>query len=161
MTNAVLPLMRARGTGLVVTMGSTGGVASLPFAGYYCATKHALEAYSEALRLEVEPFGVRATLIAPGPVSTPAGDTAMRPDRPLEAYAPGRERATADFVRAIRGGMDPVKVAEVIARVIEAPNPKPRYTVGAQSWAVTLMRSVLPSRAFEAGVRGMVRDDRG
>jgi NAD(P)-dependent dehydrogenase (short-subunit alcohol dehydrogenase family) len=161
MTNAALPLMRARGAGLVVTMGSTGGVASVPFAGYSCATKHALEAYSEALRLEVEPFGVHATLIAPGPVSTPAGDTAMRPDRPLEAYAPGRERATADYVRAIRGGMDPGKVAEVIARVIETPNPKPRYTVGARSWAVTFLQSVLPSWAFEAGVRRIVPNDRG
>lgn len=161
MTNAVLPLMRSRGTGLVVTMGSTGGVASIPFAGFYCATKHALEAYSQALRLEVEPFGVRVTLIAPGPVSTPAGDTAMRADRTLDAYAPDRERASGEFVRAIRNGMDPGKVAETIAKVIEADRPKPRYIVGAQSWAVTLLRGVLPSRAFEAGVRRMIPNDRG
>lgn len=161
MTNAVLPLMRARGTGLIITMGSTGGVASLPFAGYYCATKHALEAYSEALRLEVEPFGIRATLVAPGPVSTPAGDTAMRADRPLDAYAPDWDRATDEFVRGIRNGMDPGKVAETIRKVIETPHPRPRYMVGALSRAVTLLRSILPSRVFEAGVRRVVPNDRG
>ena len=112
-------------------------------------------------RLEVEPFGIRATLIAPGPVSTPAGDSAMRADRPLEAYSPHRGRATDEFVRAIRNGMDPGNVAETIRKVIETPRPGPRYTVGTQSWAVTLLKSLLPSRAFEAGVRRIVPNDRG
>jgi short-subunit dehydrogenase len=155
-TNAVLPLMRARGRGRVLVMSSSGGEATVPFAGYYCATKHALEAYAAALRLELRSLGITAAVIAPGPVSTPAGDTALRADRPLDAYAPAREAATAGYVRAIRGGMDPDRVAEAILHVVRARRPKPRYLIGAQSRAVSLLRRVLPRGLFETGVRRVV-----
>ena len=155
-TNAVLPLMRARGAGKVLVMSSSGGEATVPFAGYYCATKHALEAYAEALRLELRSLGVTAAVVAPGPVSTPAGDTALRADRPLAAYEPTRSAATAEYVRAIRTGMDPDRVAETILQVVRARRPKPRYLVGAQSRAVSLLRRVLPRGLFETGVRRVV-----
>jgi NAD(P)-dependent dehydrogenase (short-subunit alcohol dehydrogenase family) len=153
MTNAVLPLMRARHAGRIVNMSSSGGVSSVPFAGYYCATKHALEAYTEALRLELEPFGVQAVVIAPGPVSTTAGDTALRPDRPLPEYADRRRKADAKYTAGIRGGMDPSRVAAAVLSVLRTGSPKPRYRVGGSSIAVSLLRSVLPGRLFEAGVK--------
>jgi NAD(P)-dependent dehydrogenase (short-subunit alcohol dehydrogenase family) len=90
MTNGVLPRMRVAQTGRILFLSSAGGVVSVPYAGYYCATKHALEAYVESLRLEVEEFGIQAALIAPGTVSTPAGDKAIQPDHPLAAYSPKR-----------------------------------------------------------------------
>jgi NAD(P)-dependent dehydrogenase (short-subunit alcohol dehydrogenase family) len=130
MTNAVLPMMRARQQGCVIVLSSAGGVASVPFSGYYCATKHALEAYSEALRLELEPFHIRVTTVAPGTVST----------------------------RAIRKGMPPERVAKTILRIIRSPNLKPRYTVGAQSAAVSAMKSWLPAQMFEAGVKSTVAE---
>lgn len=70
MTNAVLPTMRARQQGCVILLSSAGGVASVPFSGYYCATKHALEAYSEALRLELEPFHIRVAINWGGLISS-------------------------------------------------------------------------------------------
>ena len=82
--------MRARRQGRILLLSSAGGVASVPFSGYYCATKHALEAYGEALRLELEPFRIRVAIVAPGTVSTAAGDKAMRPDKQIADYEPIR-----------------------------------------------------------------------
>lgn len=157
MTTAVLPGMRGRRAGRILNMSSSGGVAAVPFAGYYCATKHALEAYTAALRHEVRPFGITAAVVAPGPVNTPAPGKALRPDRPLDAYAPARLKAAADYARAIHHGMDPERVARAVLRVLRAGRPKPRYVVGGQSRIVSLLRRVLPDRLFEAGVRQAVR----
>lgn len=157
MTNAVLPMMRERGKGCIILMSSAGGVASVPFASYYCATKHALEAYGEALRIELERFHIKVAIVAPGTVSTPAGDKAIQPDRPHAAYAVHREKTAEDYVQAIRDGMNPDRVAETILRIVRSPSPNPRYAVGTQSVAVSAMKSWLPARMFEAGVRRTMR----
>ena len=68
--------MRSRGRGRIVTIGSMNGRFTWPGTGYYCATKHALEAISDALRHEVRPFGIDVVLIEPGFVKTPLGETA-------------------------------------------------------------------------------------
>jgi NAD(P)-dependent dehydrogenase (short-subunit alcohol dehydrogenase family) len=153
MTSAVLPLMRARKAGTVINMSSSGGVAALPFAALYCATKFALEGYTEALRHELRPFNVAAVIVAPGPVSTPAGDKAMRAARHIPEYADRRRKADDLAVRGIRGGMDPRRVARTILRVLSAGWPSPRYTVGLQSRATNLAHGLLPPGAFEAAVR--------
>jgi short-subunit dehydrogenase len=150
MTTAVLPHMRSRRSGRIITMSSSGGLASLPFAGIYCATKFALEAYTAALYHEVRPFGIAASAVAPGPVSTSAGDTAMRAERVIEEYSPRRQRVDAIGVRHIRNGIDPARVARTILRVIRARKPRPRYSVGMQARATSLGRRLLPPLAFEA-----------
>jgi len=157
MTNAVLPMMRRRRQGCILLLSSAGGVASVPFSGYYCATKHALEAYGEALRLELAPFGIHVATVAPGTVSTLAGDKAMQPDRPIADYEPARTKIAEKYVRAIHKGMSPDKVAATILRIIRSPNPRPRYTVGAQSAAVSAMKSWLPASLFEAGVKSVTK----
>jgi short-subunit dehydrogenase len=156
MTNAVLPMMRARKQGRILFLSSAGGIATVPFSGYYCATKHALEAYSEALRLELEPFHIQVATVAPGTVSTAAGDKAMQPDQPFAEYAVLRKKTTAKYVQAIRKGMSPERAAETIVRILRSRNPKPRYTVGVQSAAVSAMKGWLPARLFEAGVKNSV-----
>lgn len=161
MTNAVLPTMRAQRAGKILFLSSAGGVASVPYAGYYCATKHAIEAYAEALRLEIESFGLSAVIIAPGTVSTTAGDKALQPDRPLPAYSAAREKTAEQFVKAIRDGMDPSVVADKILEVLRAKHPQARYTVGLQSWGVSLMKAVLPAGVLEAGVRRTMQQPSG
>jgi short-subunit dehydrogenase len=158
MTNAVLPMMRARRHGRILLLSSAGGVASVPFSAYYCATKHALEAYGEALRLELEPFQIQVAIVAPGTVSTAAGDKAMQPDRPIADYEPVRKKTTDKYVQAIHRGMPPERVAKAILRIIRSRSPKPRYTVGAQSAAVSAMKSWLPAQVFEAGVKRTMSD---
>ncbi|WP_439621619.1 SDR family NAD(P)-dependent oxidoreductase [Gemmata sp.] len=156
-TNAALPLMRARRGGKIINMSSSGGVAAIPFAAYYCATKFALEAYSEALRNELLPLGIAVSVVGPGPVSTTAGDKAARAAHPVADYEPARSRAAADFVEAIRNGMDPGRVAETILDLVRSDPPGPRYPVGGQARAVGLLRRLLPVRAFQALVRWVVR----
>jgi short-subunit dehydrogenase len=153
MTSAVLPLMRARRSGTIINMSSSGGVASVPFAGLYCATKHALEAYTAALRHELRPLGVAATVVAPGPVSTPAGDSAARAAAAVPDYADRRARADDLYTRAIRSGMDPGRVARTILRVVRTGRPRPRYPVGLQARATGAARGLLPPSGFEAAVK--------
>jgi short-subunit dehydrogenase len=153
MTSAVLPFMRARGSGTIINMSSSGGVASIPFAGLYCATKHALEAYTSALRQELRPLGLWATAVAPGPVSTPAGDSAARASKAITEYADRRAHADAMYTDAIRQGMDPIHVARTILRIIGLKQPRPRYPVGLQSRVTTAARRLMPPSAFEAAVR--------
>lgn len=156
MTNAVLPYMRRRRAGLILVMSSLAGEAAVPFAPYYVATKQALEGYTQALRQELQPLGIAATLVAPGLVSTPGGDRAMRGDRPIADYDPARGRAVDWYVRAIRHGMDPQRVAYTILRIVQTPRPQARYTVGAQSRAVSLLRRVLPPETMPATVRSVL-----
>jgi NAD(P)-dependent dehydrogenase (short-subunit alcohol dehydrogenase family) len=156
MTNAVLPYMRAQRAGRILVMSSLAGEAAVPFAPYYVATKQALEGYTQALRQELKPLGIAATIVAPGLVGTPAGDTAMRGDRPIEAYQPARGRAVDGYAWAIRHGMDPQRVAQAILRILQTPRPRARYTVGAQSVTVSLLRRVLPPEVFPAAMRRLL-----
>ncbi|VTS00533.1 short-chain dehydrogenase : Short-chain dehydrogenase/reductase SDR OS=Truepera radiovictrix (strain DSM 17093 / CIP 108686 / LMG 22925 / RQ-24) GN=Trad_0976 PE=3 SV=1: adh_short [Gemmata massiliana] len=153
MTNTVLPFMRERKAGTVINMSSSGGVAALPFAALYCATKFALEGYTEAIRHELRPFNVAAVIVAPGPVSTPAGEKAMRAEKHIPEYADRRKKADELSLKGIRGGMDPKKVAETILKVVKADWPSPRYTIGMQSRATNLAHGLLPPSTFEAAVR--------
>jgi NAD(P)-dependent dehydrogenase (short-subunit alcohol dehydrogenase family) len=156
-TSAVLPLMRARQSGTIINMSSSGGIASVPFAGLYCATKHALEAYTAALRHELWPLGVTATIVAPGPVSTPAGDSAARAAATVADYAERRARADNLYTRAIRAGMDPVRVARTILRVVQSRKPRPRYPVGLQARMTGAARALLPPFGFESVLRFILR----
>jgi short-subunit dehydrogenase len=152
MTSAVLPLMRARRSGTIINMSSSGGIASVPFAGLYCATKHALEAYTAALRHELRPLGVAATVVAPGPVCTPAGDSAARATATIPDYADRRAQADDMYTRAIRTGMDSVRVARTILRIVRTRKPRPRYPVGLQARMTGAARALLPPSGFEAAV---------
>jgi NAD(P)-dependent dehydrogenase (short-subunit alcohol dehydrogenase family) len=152
-TNAVLPLMRARGSGKIINMSSSGGIAAIPFAAFYCATKFALEGYTEALRHELRPLGIAATVVAPGPVSTPAGDRAMRAEKVIGDYADRRGKADEMFTRSIRDGMDPGRVADAILRVVRSKWPRGRYAVGFQALATGAARRLMPRSGFEAAVR--------
>ena len=157
MTNAVLPLMRARKAGRIVNMSSAGGVASIPFGAYYCATKHALEGYSEGLRNELLPLGIRVSVVGPGAVSTPAGDKAPKSAHPIADYEPARSKAIDLYIRGIRDGMDPDRVAEAVLGILRSASPAPRYPVGMQAAGTSLMRRLLPTRAFQALTRWALR----
>lgn len=153
MTNAALPVMRSQCDGCLVLLSSAGGIASAPFSSYYCATKHALEAYGEALRLELERFRIRVAVVAPGTVSTQAGEKVMQPDRPIPDYERVRKESAARYVEAIRKGMPPERVAETILGIVRSWSPKPRYPVGFQSRMLSTLKNWLPARLFEAGTK--------
>jgi NAD(P)-dependent dehydrogenase (short-subunit alcohol dehydrogenase family) len=123
-TQAVLPVLRAQGSGHVVQVSSSSGVAAWPGLGGYSASKWALEGLSESLAQEVAGFGIRVTLVEPGPV-----DTAWRGEGARAAQLPAY-----DALRAASwhppGSSSPADVARVVLAVVDADEPPLRILVG-------------------------------
>jgi NAD(P)-dependent dehydrogenase (short-subunit alcohol dehydrogenase family) len=132
----VLPHMRNQRAGRVLNLTSIGGLIAIGGFGAYCASKFALEAWSEALDDEVSSLGIRVTLVEPGNFRTEfAGDANMRPRTPLEAY-----RAVIGPVEDFLYGQnsrqpgDPTKAAEAMIAVVEDPAPPRRLVLGADAY---------------------------
>ncbi|MCX6462456.1 MAG: SDR family NAD(P)-dependent oxidoreductase [Pseudonocardiales bacterium] len=130
---AVLPGMRARGGGWIVTMSSVAGLVSAPGFGYYAAAKFAVEGLSEALRSEVEPFGVRVLLVEPGAFRTKAfaGFRDEAVDETVDAYVPMIEGVKAAFVEQDgQQAGDPVRGVQAVISAMNAPVPPQRIVLG-------------------------------
>ncbi len=154
-TSAVLPTMRAQGSGRIVNVGSISGITGVPFHGVYAASKHALAGYSEALRHEVAPFGISVSLVEPEAHRT--GIAMSRPARQLALYDEGRDGVEAIIRGQIERGNSPIHVAETIARIASTARPKFRHGVGKKATLLYFARRVLPPRLFESLVRRELR----
>jgi NAD(P)-dependent dehydrogenase (short-subunit alcohol dehydrogenase family) len=135
MTLAVLPAMRAQKSGHILQLTSIGGLVSIGGFGPYCASKFALEGWSEALRDELRPLGVRVTIVEPGAFRTEfAGAVNMRPERRLDAYRPVIEPLEG-YLYGGDGKQpgDPVKAAEAMIAVVESDEPPLRLVLGADA----------------------------
>ena len=131
LTKAVLPHMRERGSGAIVQISSMGGQLSPPGFGAYCSAKFALEAMSESLATEVEPYGVRVLIVEPGSFRTGFGGGRMHfsPDSGLYAETAGQNRAFIDGVDGTQPG-DPRKAAAAIVSALDAPDAPLRLALG-------------------------------
>ena len=161
-TQAVLPAMRKQQRGRIINVSSVAGKLGIPFAAPYCASKHAIEAMSDALRVEVAPFGIHVVLIEPGPIESRFGDRARSGVAPLLSRpGPYRELYTlaerAMDVEFQRGKLPAEAVASVIAGAIESGRPRPRYPVGSLARAFIVLRRVLPDRWLDAQMRRTLR----
>lgn len=107
MVKAVLPAMRQARAGKIITIGSLAGITAIPFGAFYTASKFALEGYTEALWHELRPFGIHVTLIEPGFIATPIGESTQIAAAPLAAYNGVRQRATAALGRHVERGLVP------------------------------------------------------
>jgi NAD(P)-dependent dehydrogenase (short-subunit alcohol dehydrogenase family) len=146
----VLPQMRAQGSGLIVNIGSLGGLCGLPFQAAYSASKFGLEGLTEALRLEVRPFGIRVVIIEPGNIDTEATARGPRTTARTAAYNEHLKRAEEAMIRGERDGAKPEAVAQLLGRILRTPRPRVRYTVGpVPERAAASIKRVLPSRLFE------------
>jgi NAD(P)-dependent dehydrogenase (short-subunit alcohol dehydrogenase family) len=152
-TSAVLPAMRAQRAGRIVFVSSLAGILPTPFMGFYSASKHALEGYSESLDHEVRTMGIRSLLVEPGFMKTRIGESATRASRLLDDYAPARSRAATRVAESVRCGEDPSAVADVVARALSAPRPRLRYPVGNGAALLATLRSVMPEAVFDRSVR--------
>lgn len=148
-TQALLPALRA-GRGRVVNVSSVSGRIAAPFLGLYAASKFALEALSDALRVEVRPWGIAVVLVEPGPVATPIwakGERQAFADRdglPDSPYAAAVPAVRAAFRRAARGGAPPERIAETIHLALTARRPKSRYLVARNPLAFALLHRLAP-----------------
>lgn len=159
----VLPAMRARGDGRIVNVSSVAGRLSTPLMGWYCASKHALEAVTDALRVEVEPDGVRVVLVEPGMFGTDIWSAAQAgglPDPTTPRYAAAYARSAALSSRADRLP-DPVWVARTIRLALANPVPLARYVVGVDAVGGLVAQTLLPTtvtdyvKAVGTGLRSL------
>lgn len=148
---AVLPFMRKQNSGLIINVTSIAGYMGLPYRAIYSASKGALELVTEAYRMEVAPFGIHMTSMAPGDFATniAAGryHAPVQPDSPYK----GPYGATLQMMNEhVDQGSDPVEMARAVLKIIESPNPKVRYKVGSfiQKLSVFLKYN-LPGRTYE------------
>jgi len=147
----VLPTMRAQHSGRIVNVSSLAGKVSLPLMGAYCASKFALEAFSDALRAEVKPAGVRVAIVEPGPVATNFNLLARNESRGiLESPSVFHER----YERIQQLGVEPwaassEQVARAIARAIRSGHPRSRYRVRLRESLAAGVVSVIPRGAID------------
>ena len=135
-TRAVLPVMRAQRSGLVVTISSTAGIAGQEFVSAYAASKFGIEGWIESLAPEVAPFGIRTLLVEPGFFRTDLlEDTStIWPEPTIEDYA-DRTRQTVEAWQAMSGkqGGDPSKLAAALVQLVGQPGPPVRWAAGADA----------------------------
>src|SRR5690348_4586 len=175
LTQLVLPGMRQRGRGRILNVSSMGGRITLPGGAFYHASKYAVEALSDALRMEVAQFGIDVVLIEPGPVKTPWNDVAAASlatadggpataDGPPPA-APGgdpyreyKAAIGASFGRTQAGllgrfGSTSDDIAKVITQAVTARRPRARYLINPVAKSLVAMNRVLPARAYDSVLR--------
>ncbi len=167
LTQLVLPGMRRRGRGRILNVSSMGGRITLPGGAFYHASKYAVEAFSDALRMEVAQFGIHVVLIEPGPVKTPWNDVAAAslPDGPEgtdgadgDPYRAYKAAVGASFGRTQAGlvgrfGSTSADIAKVITRAVTAPRPRPRYLINPVAKSLVAMNRMLPARAYDSMLR--------
>lgn len=141
-TRRFMPIFRAQGGGFVVNFSSIGGFVGGPGAGYYNATKFAVEGLSEALAKEAKSLGVKVLIVEPGPFRTDwAGRSLKTPKHSIEAYAEAIARRNLARVRNGAQAGDPVRGAQAIIDVVESADPPLRLFLGA--YAVATARAKL------------------
>ena len=157
LTQLVLPGMRRQGWGRIVNVSSMGGKLTFPGGGWYHASKHAVEALSDALRFELAGFGIDVVVIEPGLIRTgfadaAVGSIAVDPEDPYARFNQAVGAATAGaydgLARVLGGGPD--TVAKTIERALAARRPRSRYRVTASARIFLTVRKLVPDRAWDA-----------
>jgi NAD(P)-dependent dehydrogenase (short-subunit alcohol dehydrogenase family) len=161
LTQLVLPRMRDQRSGTIVNITSMGGKIYTPLGAWYHATKHALEALSDCLRMELKPFGIDVVVIEPGGIRTEWPGIAAQKVRAVSGtgpYAP-QGNAVADSLSSEstqRRSSPPELIAKTIGKAVTARRPKTRYAVGYGAKPMIFLHDVLPDSAFDAFIRRAV-----
>jgi NAD(P)-dependent dehydrogenase (short-subunit alcohol dehydrogenase family) len=155
LTQLVTPGMRERGDGRIINISSVGGKFYEPLGAWYHATKFAVEGFSDSLRLELAPYGIRVVIVEPGPIRTEWNTLAR--DALVESSAGTAYEAQAEGVRARMESGDgpmlssgPDVVGKAIAKAATARRPRTRYPVGRGARSIVTARRLLPDRALDA-----------
>lgn len=167
MAQRVLPSMRARRRGLIVNMSSIAGRTSNPLMGPYSGSKHAVEAISDAMRMELSPFGIRVVLIEPGFIPTNIGQASAEASARYIANAGSGPYAHVylGFLRVWRKIManaksTPEDCARLILRAVRSPRPRARYLVTREAKISAALRWLLSDRQFDKMTLRMMGLDR-
>ncbi|HXH43001.1 MAG TPA: oxidoreductase [Bradyrhizobium sp.] len=154
LTQLLLPAMREKKSGRIINITSMGGKIYTPLGSWYHATKHALEGWSDCLRLELAPLGIDVVVIEPGLIETGFGDVLAESLLKRSGVGPyaGLTRAVAKGTRDTYGNgrsSDPRIIADVVGTAVAAARPRTRYVKGKFGWLLIALRSWLGDRMFD------------
>lgn len=161
-TKEVIPQMRAQKSGTIINISSVGGKVYTPFGAWYHATKHALEGWSDCLRLELSDFGIDVVIIEPGIIKTEFADVMYDP---MLERAKGTvyEKNIASLAEATKGAYEkpgqysePSVIAKAISKSIRTKRPKTRYAAGKLAKPLIFLRALISDRWFDKAVMSQV-----
>lgn len=157
LTRQVIPVMRAQKSGRIIQCSSILGFIAMPFRGPYNASKHALEGYTDTLRMEVAPFGIKVVSIQPGPVTSRFRANALATfERTIKiegsAYRQAYDSQLARMRSTQRDSFElgPEAVTDALVKALERVNPRPIYRVTTPTHLMAYAKRVLPTRALHA-----------
>lgn len=161
LTQLVLPSMRKHKFGKIVNISSMGGKVYTPFGGWYHATKHALEGWSDCLRLEVQQFGIDVVVVEPGGIKTPWGEIAaenLKKTSGKGAYAAQANKAADSTAKMYQSNRltKPEVIGKVILKAVTTRRPKTRYAKGMGAKPSLFMRKWFSDRFFDKVIKRMM-----
>jgi NAD(P)-dependent dehydrogenase (short-subunit alcohol dehydrogenase family) len=159
MTRAVLPSMRAHGSGRIINIGSVLGFLPAPYMAVYSATKHAVEGYSESLDHELRAGGIRVSVIEPAYTKTQFDANALEPDSKFAEYGEVRAVLAKQLKETLAGADEPSVVAEVVLQAVSATRPKLRYTAGPLASRLRFLRRFAPVGIVDSAIRKELKLD--
>ena len=161
LTQLILPSMRANKQGRIVNISSIGGKIYTPFGAWYHATKHALEGWSDCLRIETKPFGIDVVIVEPGGIKTPWGAIAaehLKETSGKGAYAEKANKTADNMAQMYASGKnlsEPELLAKEIVKAATVKNPKTRYAKGYFAKPVLIMRKWFSDKLFDKMIQSM------
>jgi NAD(P)-dependent dehydrogenase (short-subunit alcohol dehydrogenase family) len=146
LTRAVLPIMRAQRSGNIINVSSVAGIVGFPGSGYYAASKHAVEGWTDSLLAEVQPLGINVTCVEPGPFRTDWAGRSLRqtPNRIADYAGTAGARLTGTKQNSGSQAGDPGRASEIMISLTEQPNPPRRLVLG--TWGFGQVAQVLETR---------------
>lgn len=164
LTQLVLPKMREQGSGKIFNISSIAGKISTPMCGWYNASKHALEALSDALRLEVKQFGIDVIVVEPGPIKTEFDDVAMEQiekTAKTEVYQDWRNIWTKMMNQSYKNAVGPEAISDIISKAMKAKSPKTRYVAPKEAKIFLFLRWLLSDKAFDKVILSVIKSRQG
>lgn len=163
LTKKVLPYMREQKSGTIINISSMGGKVYTPLGAWYHATKHALEGWSDSLRLELKQFGIDVVIIEPGAIKTEFGDVMTAPmmDRsgkgPYANLAKAMEKASKESYEKPNASSPPSVISDLIFKAIKSNKPKTRYVAGKMAKPVMFARKYFGDRFFDKMIMSQIK----
>ncbi|MEO1449272.1 MAG: oxidoreductase [Bacteroidota bacterium] len=162
-TQLVIPHMRERQFGTIINISSIGGKIYTPLGAWYHATKHALEGWSDSLRLELTEFNINVVVIEPGAIATEFGDVMLDPmversgNGPYKKLVNALVKATKENYGKENASSPPSVIAQTISRAIKADRPQTRYAAGKLAKPLLFMRGLVSDRMFDRVIMSQVK----
>lgn len=162
LTQLALPYMRGQKSGKIINMSSMGGKIYTPLGAWYHATKHALEGWSDCLRLELTPFNIDVVIIEPGAIETEFGDVMLQPMIERSGNSAYSDIATkmANMTKESYekgGGSHPSVIAKLVSKAVKAQKPQTRYAAGKLAKPLMFVRKWLGDRIYDKIMLGSLR----